>query len=444
MTADYVAVLTTLDDSVPAVVETSPAAGTAGAPIGTPIRIKYSESINRNAFTGSPIALAGPGGAVAGRTDYLLGNTIIVFTPNAPLAEDATYTVTVQAAMDLAGNRQAAPLSYQFTTSDRTPPQIELKAGNDGLVVEDGIAKVTAEVGTTNDVAVVDFYINDVLVFADRTSPFELGFRAAPALYGPAGSKIKVSAIATDTSDNRSEAKSTELTVTADQAPTVSILAPADDLSAHNGDRIVVRVKATDDVGVAKIGYRAETGSPADALTRTLSPAPLTSTEEFVFFVPESAAPGTALTVSASASDTKGHVAQTSIAINVLDATPPTVTITGATSGSRVLPGQQTTIVVTAQDVGRIASVTFTASGIVRPPRRVGRSGAAVDRDVVHGHDPDDRERADAHARRRMTDGGQLPPAPLRSFCRRRRHAAVGHDRAGGSESTPCPASPST
>src|SRR5262249_983451 len=103
----------------------------------------------------------------------------------------------------------------------------------------------------------------------------------------------------------------------------------------------------------------------ADALTRTLSPAPLTSTEDFVFFVPDSAAPGTTLTVSASASDSKGQAAQTSIAINVLDATPPTVSITGATSGSRVLPGQQTTVVVAAQDVGRLASVKFTASGIV-------------------------------------------------------------------------------
>ena len=366
MTADYVATFTTLDDTPPMVVETSPANGTNGAPIVTPVRIRYSESINRSGFTGDPIALTGPDGAVAGRTDYLLGNTLIVFTPNAPLKEDAAYTATVQPAKDLAGNQQPAAVSFQFRTSDRTAPEIvDLIPANGGLVVEDGIAKVTADVSTSNDVAVVEFSINDVLASADRTSPFELSFRASPALYGPAGSTIKVSAIATDTSGNRGHAKEKELTVTADQPPTVSILAPANGLSAHNGDHVVVRVTAGDDIGVAKIGYRADTGNPADALMRTLSGAPPTGTEEFAFTVPQSAAPGTTLTVFASASDTKGQVAQASIAINVLDATPPTVTITGATSGSRVVPNQQTTVVVTAQDVGRIASVAFTASGIV-------------------------------------------------------------------------------
>lgn len=366
MGGDYVATFTSVDITPPAIVSANPAVETGGAPVYSPIRIAFSETIDPVRFVGAPIVLTGPAGAVAGRTDYLFGNTVVVFTPNFPLSEDSQYDVTVARATDLAGNSQAAALSYRFTTTDRTPPQIAaLTAANGGLIVENGTTSVVAQVGAANDVGIVDWYINDVLVFADRTAPFELAFRADTALYGPAGSVIRISAIATDTSGNRGDPRGTEITVTPDQLPTVAIIAPADGLSARTGDRIVVRVRATDDLGVTRIGYRALSGNPTDAITRPIAPAAADRIEEFAFYIPTNAAPGTTIAVTASASDTRAQVAQASINITVLDALSPTVTITGATSGARVFPGQPTTVVVTAQDIGNIASVRFTASGIV-------------------------------------------------------------------------------
>jgi len=172
--------------------------------------------------------------------------------------------------------------------------------------------------------------------------------------------------VATDTSGNRGVAPvSTSVLVVADQPPAVAITSPAD-ISARNGDRIVVNVHATDDLSLKEIGYRALTGKPGDAST-TASPAgAMDRTESFAFHVPADAEPGTVIDIQASASDSKGQVsAAAPVHVTVLDSVLPVVTITGATTGAQVRPGQQTTVVVTATDKGAISSITFSASGVV-------------------------------------------------------------------------------
>src|SRR4029077_10392346 len=110
--------------------------------------------------------------------------------------------------------------------------------------------------------------------------------------------------------------------------------------------------------------YRAQTGKPQDAATRAVSPAATDRTESFVFFVPEDAAPGSTIRIEASAVDTKGQVSQAApVELTVLDAVHPVVTITGLASGAKLRPGQQATAVVSAQDLGGIASITFRSSG---------------------------------------------------------------------------------
>jgi hypothetical protein len=343
----------------------SPASNGSGVAIVSPVRIQFSEPIDPARFRAPPFTLSGPQGTVAGRLDFILGNTTLVFTPNLPLAEATTYRVQMSAAVDAAGNTQSQDLDYTFTTTDRTPPQIlGLAAANNGIVIENTSTSVTANLGVSHDVAVVDWYINDVFVFAARTSPFVFNFIAAPALGGP-GSQIKVSAIATDTSGNRGTTPvSTSITIAADQPPAIAIVAPAAGTSAHNGDRMVVNVSASDDVGLTQVGFKANTGQPQDAATRVFDPAATSRTESFAFTVPPTAAPGSTITINATAVDTHGHVVQASpIAVAVLDAVSPTVTITGTSSGTKVNPGQTTTVIVSADDLGGVASVTLTVGG---------------------------------------------------------------------------------
>ena len=366
MSTRFTATFTTEDVTAPAFVSVSPAVNGHGIPIFTPVRIQFSEPIDPVRFRGPPLVVTGPAGAVAGRLDYTLGNTVLVFTPNVPLADDAAYRVVMSAAADPAGNTQPQDLDYTFTTTDRTPPQIVALTLEGGTVVENTTATIAAQVGPLHDVAVVDWYINDVFVFASRTAPFVLRFTAIPE-YGTPGQHIKVSAIAIDTSGNRASLPvSTHLTVVADQPPVVAIAQPAVGTSARNGDRITVNVAVTDDVGVARIAYKANTGQPQDAAVRAVDPAAAARTESFAFTVPAAAAPGSTIAIEASAVDTKGQSVQAvPVTVTVIDAVNPAVTITGTTTGAKVNPGQTTTAIVSAEDPGGISSVVFTVGGVV-------------------------------------------------------------------------------
>lgn len=361
---DYVASFVSVDLTPPSFVEISPAANTSGVTIYAPVRLALSEPIDPTKTQGTAIAVTAPSGPVAGRIDYALGNTVVVFTPTIPLADETTYQVHVAKLTDLSGNTQAQPLDFSFATTDRTPPTI---AGLSGppTVVESGVAQVVADVGAAHDVAFVDFLLNGTPVATSRSAPFTLSFQATPT-YGHVGDQIQVAAVATDTSGNRGPASAAiAVTVTADQPPSVTITAPVNGVSARNGDRVTVTVRATDDLGVTKEGFKAQTGKPQDTALDTLTSPSLDHTQSFAFVVPEDAAPGSTIQIEASAADTKGQVGQAvPVSITVTDSVPPTVTITGVSTGQAVRAGQSTNVVVSAQDLGGVSNVTFSASGV--------------------------------------------------------------------------------
>jgi hypothetical protein len=95
--------------------------------------------------------------------------------------------------------------------------------------------------------------------------------------------------------------------------------------------------------------------------------------------VPATAAPGSTIAIEASAVDTRGQVssAQT-INVTVLDGTPPSVSITGVTTGERVRPGQEVTAVVSAGDAGGIATIGFSASGAAPRVEARGRADSTT------------------------------------------------------------------
>ncbi len=371
MAAPYVGTFTTEDISAPLISEITPGPGTSGAALSAPVRVKYNEPIDPGRFAGAPVTMTAAGSPVAGRTDVILGNTVVVFTPNLPLVEDTVYQVSVQAATDPAGNTQPQPTTYSFSTTDRTPPVItSLLPAGDATVIENTITSVTAAAGSA-DVAVVDFFINDQPAFAARAVPFTLSFKALPA-YGQPGSQIKITAAATDTSGNRGPFATAFVGVKPDQVPTVSITAPAANATFRNGDVVSVSVQGTDDVGISQVAYRAATGDPRHAATRTITPAAGTRTETFSFEVPANAAPGAPLRIDATVVDTKGQVVEASpVTVAVLDGVGPTVSITGVSSGLRVRPGSTVSVVVVAEDAGLVSRIDFSVGGVtVKSERR--------------------------------------------------------------------------
>jgi hypothetical protein len=364
MRTDFVASFTTADTIPPVTLNTSPAASTVGVSIYSPIRITFNEAIDPAKFrVGSFVLLTSSGSPVAGRLDFLFGNTVVVFTPNLPLTSGATYRVQSPAAVDMSANVQSSGLDFLFTTTDGTPPSItQLTAAGNGTVIENTTTSVTATVGPF-DVAFVDFFLNDVFS-ATLPAPFVLNFQAVPAL-GKPNDVIKVSAVATDTSGRRGPPLATYVPITLDVPPTAVITVPPASLTPINGDQVDVTITGTDDVGVAQISFKAQTGKPVDAATRQIAPPVKNHSEAFGFIVPMDAIPGSTIAIQGSVVDTKGQVVDAApVNVVVRDAVPPTVKITGATSGTLVRPGQQTTVVVTVQDAGLVRSVTFKASGV--------------------------------------------------------------------------------
>ena len=363
LTADYATSFTTVDLTPPSFVDVSPPANATGVAVAATVRVQFSKTIDPTKFRGPPLVLSGPSGVVLTRLDFLLGNTVMVLTPLQPLTLGTTYQVQSSPAVDLSGNLQTSALNYTFTTTTLTPPQILSLTAAHSSVIEGTTAAVTANVGTA-DVAFVDYYLNGTFSSSIRSAPFTFSFQANANLGHP-GDQIAVSAFATDTSGLRSvTAATTAISITADQPPAVAITAPANGVQAKNGARVAVTVHATDDVGVVQVGFKAQTGQPQDALSRAIAPSSVDDTETFAFTVPLTAIPGSTIQIQASAVDTKGQTTQaTPVGVVVLDSIPPTVTITGATTGNKVAPGQQTTVIVSAQDLGGVASMTFTASG---------------------------------------------------------------------------------
>ncbi len=365
MRSEFVSSFTTADTIAPATVETSPAAGTIGVSVFSPIRIVFNEPIDPAKFRGPPsLTLTSSSGLVPGRLDFLFNNTVAVFTPNLPLAPGVSYHVLSPAAVDLSSNAQGAGLDYSFTTTNGTPPSIvQLTVAGNGSVIENTVTSATATVGAF-DVAFVDFFLNDVFSATVR-APYVFSFQAG-ALLGKPGDQIKVSAIATDTSGVRGPPITAFVPILLDVPPVAAIQIPAASLVAGNGEHVDVTVVATDDVGIEKVSFKALTGKPLDAATRAVAPPAKNRSEAFGFVVPVDATPGSTIAVQASVVDTKGQLVDAApVSVTVRDSVAPTVKITGATSGTQVRAGQQTTVVVSVQDAGSVRSLTFKATGVV-------------------------------------------------------------------------------
>jgi VCBS repeat-containing protein len=100
------------DSTPPTVTARTPAPGSTGAAMTTAITATFSESVNPSTVS---VVVTSPAGSVSGSTSYNPATNTVTFTPGT-LNPTTTYTVTVSAAKDHAGNTMAAD-SWSFTTN---------------------------------------------------------------------------------------------------------------------------------------------------------------------------------------------------------------------------------------------------------------------------------------------------------------------------------------
>ncbi|WP_240669966.1 PQQ-dependent sugar dehydrogenase [Actinoplanes solisilvae] len=113
------------DTTAPTVSSTSPAGGTTGVAVNTPITVRFSEDMTASTITAANLELRGPGSTLVNRTvTYDQVAQAATITPSAALAASTPYTVTVKTGVtDAAGNALAANHQFSFTTTSPNAPR---------------------------------------------------------------------------------------------------------------------------------------------------------------------------------------------------------------------------------------------------------------------------------------------------------------------------------
>ena len=130
LAADYVWSFTTVDQTAPTVVSTSPASNATSINVTTVITAEVSEALNAASVTNTSVLLQNGAITVPATLGYIPGSTTITLTPASPLSEKTLYTVTLKGGvgadsiLDVAGNALAADYVWSFTTGDFTAPTV--------------------------------------------------------------------------------------------------------------------------------------------------------------------------------------------------------------------------------------------------------------------------------------------------------------------------------
>jgi RHS repeat-associated protein len=119
----------------------SPLNGATGVPVNPQVVVQVSAPVDVVSVSNSAITVTAAGTPVAGAITLSGDQTMLVFTPSAPLAAGTAYTVTAGGFTDLAGN-QVVPFTSTFTTDSSgvqnttTPAVVSISPANGATGVD--------------------------------------------------------------------------------------------------------------------------------------------------------------------------------------------------------------------------------------------------------------------------------------------------------------------
>ncbi len=133
-----------------AVISNTPAAGSTGVAITTPVTAIFNEVMNVTTINSSTFTLTPAGGkAVTGEVSYTGGTSTAVFTPVSPLAYNTVYTANITTgAQNPAGTALAASDTWSFTTATGPAPTVTAVTpgnGSTGLAANTTITATFSE-----------------------------------------------------------------------------------------------------------------------------------------------------------------------------------------------------------------------------------------------------------------------------------------------------------
>jgi len=111
----------TVDLSPPKVATTVPANNAIQVAGNAPVVVTFNESLGPATNPSAVVRVQNGANDVAGSA-AITAPAVITFTPTATFADNTTYTVTVNGAIDASGNTQVAPFTSKFSTTDTAAP----------------------------------------------------------------------------------------------------------------------------------------------------------------------------------------------------------------------------------------------------------------------------------------------------------------------------------
>jgi len=151
--SNYWVDLVFVDSSAPKVISTSPVAAATSIPTSTVVMATFDEAVT---FGSGTFQLRDGGGAlIAGDVSFDAPSRTAIFTPTAPLSVGATYSASVNGAVDLQGNAMTVAKLWSFSTvgvgavslwSNSVVPANP--SANDPSAIEVGVKIRTDVVGT--------------------------------------------------------------------------------------------------------------------------------------------------------------------------------------------------------------------------------------------------------------------------------------------------------
>ena len=340
----------TVRDTTPVAVQSvSPARDARGVLLDSVVRVTFSEPI---APSFSLNVRDAAGRVVAGAADLVLGGTALVFTPAPRLEANQSYTFRLEGVADRAGNALAGgPLVFQFLTIDTLAPFVNGLAYV-GTPSRIGGTSVTLRPDLTgDDVAQVEYLVQDAGLRVSTTAPFTADVALPPSL-----TSLQVSASATDLSGNRSSAFVFRIPIEPNQPPSVSLRAISLVGTPRPGSTVQFEVTAADDVAIARVLF-SSVGGVTSSAARTAPGGSKSLTTTFDLAIPANAQGS--FTVQAAAVDSVGQQgASSTLTYQLGEQMAPTARITSPAPGSVARPGPLDVVVEATDDTG-VVSVTL-------------------------------------------------------------------------------------
>jgi Bacterial Ig domain len=255
-----------------------------------------------------------------------------------------TYSLTAKATDDKGATKTSTAVSVTVAANKVPTVSITAPTNNASFTAPGSIAISANAADTDGTIAKVDFYNGTTLLGTDTTSPYTYTWaNVAVGTYS-------ITAKATDDKGAVSTSSAVSVTVSANQAPTVSITSPAANASFAAPASIAINANAADTNGtISKVEFYNGT---------TLLGSDTTSPYSYTW---SNVAAGT-YSLTAKATDNVGAMTTSAaVSISVASNQPPTVSlIAPANNASFAAPAASISITANAADAdGTIAKVEF-------------------------------------------------------------------------------------